>query len=197
MTNLTIQLKPSPPTLNRNKFWLRKRRRNLSSVTFSYKLMCVYELRRWLQTIDLIPTQSLKISKWSKWSWCDTRFVCTGSYQNVECFTVTYTKHINTLHQWDGFLYVTGSTNGEVNISHENTTMLLCLNKDRPTWCHLLYYFTIYCSTCSDVSTSIFMSLRLIVDLFRVLYCSGSMCVGVTVWFGWGGVVSLCRLQPT
>ena len=25
--------------------------------------------------------------------------------------------------------------------------------------------------------------------------CSGSMCVGVTVWFGWGGVVSLCRLR--
>jgi len=47
----------------------------------------------------------------------------------------------------------------------------------------------------SNVSTSIFRSLRLIVDLFRVLYCSGSMCVGVTVWFGWGGVVSLCRLK--
>ena len=23
----------------------------------------------------------------------------------------------------------------------------------------------------------------------------GSMCVGVMVWFGWGGVVSLCRLK--
>jgi len=39
-------------------------------------------------------------------------------------------------------------------------------------------------------------ALRHIVDLFHVLYCSGSLCVGVTVWFGWGGVVSLCRLQP-
>ena len=47
----------------------------------------------------------------------------------------------------------------------------------------------------SNVSTCIFRSLRLIVDLFHVLYCSGSMCVGVTVWFGWGGVVSLCRLK--
>ena len=47
----------------------------------------------------------------------------------------------------------------------------------------------------SNVSTSIFRSLRLIVDLFHVLCCSGSMCVGVTVWFGWGGVVSLCRLR--
>jgi len=27
------------------------------------------------------------------------------------------------------------------------------------------------------------------------VYCSGSMCVGVTVWFGWGDVVSLCRLK--
>jgi len=35
----------------------------------------------------------------------------------------------------------------------------------------------------------------LFVELFLVLYCSGSMCVGVTVWFGWGGVVSLCRLK--
>jgi hypothetical protein len=30
------------------------------------------------------------------------------------------------------------------------------------------------------------------VKLFHVLYCSGTMCVGVTLWFGWGGVVSLC-----
>jgi len=49
----------------------------------------------------------------------------------------------------------------------------------------------------SNVSTSIFRSLRLILDLFHVLYCSGSMCVGVTVWFGWGGVVSLCRLKQS
>ena len=47
----------------------------------------------------------------------------------------------------------------------------------------------------SNVSTSIFRSLGLTVDLFHVLYYSGSMCVGVTVWFGWGGVVSLCRLK--
>ena len=35
----------------------------------------------------------------------------------------------------------------------------------------------------------------LFVELFHGLYRSGSMCVGVTVWFGWGGVVSLCRLR--
>jgi len=29
----------------------------------------------------------------------------------------------------------------------------------------------------------------LFVELFRGLYCSGSMCVGVTLWFGCGGVV--------
>jgi hypothetical protein len=34
----------------------------------------------------------------------------------------------------------------------------------------------------------------LFVDLFHGLYCSGSMCDGVTVWFGWGGVVLV--LQP-
>jgi len=34
----------------------------------------------------------------------------------------------------------------------------------------------------------------LFVELFHGLYCSGLMCVGVTLWFGWGGVVSGCRL---
>ena len=36
----------------------------------------------------------------------------------------------------------------------------------------------------------------LIVELFHGLYCSGSMCVGVTLWFGCGSVVSVCRLRP-
>ena len=36
----------------------------------------------------------------------------------------------------------------------------------------------------------------LFVELFHGLYCSGTMCVGVTLWFGWGGVVSGRRLQP-
>ena len=35
----------------------------------------------------------------------------------------------------------------------------------------------------------------LFVELFHGLYCSGSMCVGVTLWFGWDGVVSVCRLR--
>ena len=33
------------------------------------------------------------------------------------------------------------------------------------------------------------------VELFHGLYCSDSMCVGVTLRFGWGGVVSVCRLR--
>jgi len=35
----------------------------------------------------------------------------------------------------------------------------------------------------------------LFVELLHGLYCSGSMCVGVKLWFGWGGVVSGCRLK--
>jgi len=35
----------------------------------------------------------------------------------------------------------------------------------------------------------------LFVELFQGLYCPGSMCVCVTLWFGWGGVVSVCRLK--
>jgi len=35
----------------------------------------------------------------------------------------------------------------------------------------------------------------LFVELFHGLCCSGSMCVGVTLWFGRGGVVSGCRLK--
>jgi len=49
--------------------------------------------------------------------------------------------------------------------------------------CFIISQFT--AQHVSNVSTSIFRSLRLIVDLFHMLYFSGSMCVGVTVWFGW------------
>ena len=35
----------------------------------------------------------------------------------------------------------------------------------------------------------------LFVELFRRLYCSGTMRVGVTLLFGWGGVVSGCKLK--
>jgi hypothetical protein len=52
--------------------------------------------------------------------------------------------------------------------------------------CFIISLFT--AQHVSNVSTSIFRSLRIIVNLFHVLYCSGSMGVGVTVW-------SLCRLK--
>jgi len=32
-------------------------------------------------------------------------------------------------------------------------------------------------------------------ELMHGLYCSGSMCVCVTLRFSWGGVVSVCRLK--
>jgi len=35
----------------------------------------------------------------------------------------------------------------------------------------------------------------LFVESFHGLYCSDSMCVGVTVWFGGCGEVSGCRLK--
>jgi len=37
---------------------------------------------------------------------------------------------------------------------------------------------------------------NLFVELFHGLYWSGTMCVGVTLWFGCGGVVFVCRLKP-
>jgi len=35
----------------------------------------------------------------------------------------------------------------------------------------------------------------LFVELFHGLYCSGSMRFGITLWFGWGGVVSGGKLK--
>jgi len=32
-------------------------------------------------------------------------------------------------------------------------------------------------------------------ELFHELYCSGSICVGVTFWFAWSVLVSVCRLR--
>ena len=35
----------------------------------------------------------------------------------------------------------------------------------------------------------------LFVELFHGMYCSGTMRVGIMLWFGCGGVVSGCRLK--
>ena len=59
--------------------------------------------------------------------------------------------------------------------------------------CFIISLFTV--QHVSNVITFIFRSLLLIMDLSHVLYSSGLMCVGVTVWFGWCGVVSLRRLK--
>jgi len=37
---------------------------------------------------------------------------------------------------------------------------------------------------------------NLFVELSHGLCWSGSMCVGVTLWYDCGGVVSVCRLKP-
>ena len=72
--------------------------------------------------------------------------------------------------------------------------MSICIQIDQlDIPCFIISLFT--AQHVSNVSAAIFRSLRLTVDLFHTLYSSGSMCVGVTVWFGWGGVVSLCRLK--
>jgi len=47
----------------------------------------------------------------------------------------------------------------------------------------------------SDVIHPSSRACDLFVELFHGLYCSGSMCVGVTLWFGCGGMVSVCRLR--
>jgi len=59
--------------------------------------------------------------------------------------------------------------------------------------CFIIYLFN--AQHVSDVNTSILRSGDLFVELFHGLYCSGSMCVGVTLWYGRGGVVSVCRLK--
>ena len=62
---------------------------------------------------------------------------------------------------------------------HSNSLLISWIKIDQlDVTCFIISLFT--AQRVSNVSTSIFRSLPLIVDLFHVLYCSGSMCVGVT-----------------
>jgi len=63
------------------------------------------------------------------------------------------------------------------------------LNKERPTWCHLLYYFIIT-QNVSDVNASILRSLRLIcwVISWVVLLWFGVCWCYVVVWLWWCGI---------
>jgi hypothetical protein len=52
--------------------------------------------------------------------------------------------------------------------------IILPVEKDRPTLCHLLYYFTIYCSTCFECYYIHLQELA--------TYCAFILCV-VMLWF--------------
>ena len=64
------------------------------------------------------------------------------------------------------------------------------LSKERPTWCHLLYYFFTYCSTCFGCSyihpqelATYLLSISWVVLLwFDVCWCY------VVVWLWWCGI---------
>jgi len=74
-------------------------------------------------------------------------------------------------------------------------TQLIWVKRDRlDVTCFIISLFN--AQHVSDANTSILRSLRLICWVIPWLYCSGSMCVGVTLWFGCGGVVSVCRFLP-
>ena len=62
--------------------------------------------------------------------------------------------------------------------------------------CFIISLFT--AQHVSNVSIFIFRNLRLIVDLFHVLYCSGSMCVRCysVVRLGWCGILMQAEALP-
>ena len=72
----------------------------------------------------------------SSWSYKIFRlwFLCTAEIPVCVHVYVCVYIHIHT------HIYIV-STNRKYLTS-------IVLNKERPTWCHLLYYFIIYCSTC-------------------------------------------------
>jgi len=69
---------------------------------------------------------------------------------NHKCWLPTYMKGRNYVQSvtanWE---VVSLLPHIEVN-NAQTTNKLRPLNKDRPTWCHLFYYFTVYCSTCFE-----------------------------------------------
>ena len=63
------------------------------------------------------------------------------------------------------------------------------LKNKRPTWCHLLFYFTSY--VLNMFRTLIYPSLGACdysVELPHWFFVLGSMCVGVSVWLVWSGI---------
>jgi len=72
------------------------------------------------------------------------------------------------------------------------------LKNKRPTWCHLLFYFTSY--VLNMFRTLIYPSSGACdysVALPHWCIVLGSMCVGVSVWLGWSGIhVAGCFSLP-
>ena len=77
------------------------------------------------------------------------------------------------------------------------------LNKERPTWCHLLFLISLFnAQHVSDVNTAILRSLRLMcwdISWVVLLWYDACWCY-VVVWLGWCGIrmqASACNTDTT
>ena len=76
------------------------------------------------------------------------------------------------------------------------------LNKDRPTWCHLLYYFTIYCSTCfecyyihlPELATYCGFTSCVVLLWFDVCWCYGVVRLGWYPYADWSTASACIRI---
>ena len=76
-------------------------------------------------------------------------------------------------------------------------SVLYELKSKRPTWCHLLFYFTSY--ALNMFQTLMYPSSGAYDYSFELPHWScllGSMCVGVLVWLGWSGIRVAGPTQP-
>jgi len=75
--------------------------------------------------------------------------------------------------------------------------MMAWLKNERPTWCHLLFYFTVLCAQhVSDINISIIRSLQLFCWITTLVVLFFVRCV-LEIWCGWIGVVSVLQASAT
>jgi hypothetical protein len=96
------------------------------------------------------------------------RFYCTSCRSQTRPFPTSLTTFLETSPIWHQIrlvfplytsplrVFLTPKNENSysiryvVNLMFIGPCIILIVYKDRPTWCHLLYYFTIYCSTCFE-----------------------------------------------
>jgi len=150
------------------------------------QVRCVLVLRCGLAVVVWYPYAGWGTNVW----WNDETLQQVSQFTYLGC-SISYQFSNHVEFKLANFLQLTGTIKRTIFQKVRTETILKIF--ENILWVVLLWFDVCWCYVVVWLG---WCGIRMRAEvLVPQLYCSGSMCVGVTLWFGWGGMVSVCGLR--